>query len=105
MSYKLPHVLTDGPIYTVSSLFERNEGEMLRVDLNIEGFPLPPDTFFWTFNGQPLTQSGSVTLGADFIEFSSLQRGDQGLYTVTAMTLAGSGNASFELEVFCESYV
>ncbi len=87
----------------MNSLFEGNEGESLRIDLQLDGNPLPPDSFTWTLDGEPLQlEPGQLTFGEDFIEFTSLRRTDQGEYMVTAINLAGSGSATFNLEVYCE---
>ena len=87
----------------VGDFFEGNEGEPLDIFLTLDGFPLPPDTFSWTFQGQPLMDTpGRVTTGVDFLQFSALNRDDRGTYMVTATNLAGSGSATFNLEVYCK---
>ena len=96
------HLFTDAPIYTVTNLFEANEGDTLTINLGLDGFPLPPSSFSWMFDNQPLAGDSRIILGVDSIEFSPTQRGDTGSYIVTATNIAGSGSGSFNVEVYCE---
>ena len=83
--------------------FEGNEGDFLRINLLLDGLPLPPDSFTWVFDGQTLTNDTSrLTFGVDYIQFDPLLRGDRGTYTVTATNLAGTGQATFDLESYCK---
>ncbi len=92
---------TDPPEYIVNNFFEGNEGENLRIDLQLDGNPLPPDSFSWTLDGEPLEiEPGQLEFGEDFIEFTSLRRTDIGEYMVTATNLAGTGSATFNVEVY-----
>ena len=84
-------------------MYEGNEGDPLTITLGLDGNPLPPDVFTWTFNAQPLELEGNVIiLNETTIVFSSLNRNNTGVYSVSATNLAGSGRADFSLAVFCK---
>lgn len=84
-------------------LYEGNEGDPLTITLGLDGNPLPPDAFTWTFNGQLLQLGGNIiTLNENTIAFSSLNRDNAGSYGVSATNLAGQGSAAFDLAVFCK---
>ena len=94
----------DPPEYTFMALYEGNEGDPLTITLGLDGNPLPPDTFTWMFNGQPLQLGGNiVTLDETTISFSSLNFNNAGTYSVSATNLAGLGSASFDLVVYSKS--
>ena len=98
-----PPTHTDPPVFTVGAFFEGNEGDALRINLSVDGNPLPLDSFSWTYDGQPLSaETGRLVFGAEFIEFTPLQRTDRGRYMITGSNLAGNGSAFFDLEVYCE---
>ncbi len=76
---------------------------MVRIDLGLDGNPLPTmDTLSWTFNNMSLGSGDGITLGLDFIEFSSVNRSNSGTYAVSSSNIAGNGSFEFNLEVFCE---
>lgn len=94
---------TDAPEYVFLTVYQGNEGEPLTITLELDGNPLPPSTFTWMFNGQPLQLGGNiVTLNETTIAFSSLNRNDGGDYSVSATNIAGMGSANFVLDVFCK---
>lgn len=93
----------DRPEYVFLANYEGNEGEPLTITLELDGNPLPPDSFTWMFNSQPLQLGGNiVTLNETTIAFSSLNRNNAGSYSVSATNLAGMGSADFSLAVFCK---
>ena len=92
---------TDAPMYTVNTSFTAVEGNMFRIDLVLDGNPIPVD-FTWSFNGVELLTSSEITFGIDFIEFSSLSTSNAGNYSVTATNTAGSGSGEFSLVIFCK---
>ena len=77
------------------------EGDMFRINLRLAGTPAPVD-FTWLFNGVEIPPSSEMTLGIDFIEFSSLSRSNAGNYSVTATNAIGSGSGEFSLVVVCK---
>ena len=87
-------------MYTVNTSFTAVEGNMYRIDLVLDGNPVPVD-FTWSFNGVELVTSSEITFGIDFIQFSSLSTSNAGNYSVTATNAAGSGSGEFSLIVFC----
>ena len=71
--------------------------------LSLDSSPYPVD-FEWSYNGTVIsdpTERG-VILSANGIMFGTVLIADQGNYSVEATNLVGSGNASFELIVYCE---
>ena len=91
----------DAPVYTVNASFSAFEGDMFRIDLGLDGDPVPVE-FNWFFNGVELLNSSETTFGIDFIQFSSLSTSNAGNYSVTATNTAGSGSGEFSLVVFCK---
>ena len=84
-------------------LYEGIEGNTFTINLGLDGNPLPPDSFTWMFNGQPLQLGGNIAmLEENTITFSSLDRNDAGTYSVSATNLAGQGSATFDLAVLCK---
>lgn len=81
------------------------EGTQFRVDPILDANPIPGIGMFeWTFNGQPIGPQlpGAIT-GVDFLDFgSSIGREASGNYTITSFNEAGSGNASFTIDVLCK---
>ena len=93
---------TDPPTYIVDDSFVVTEGEPLRIDLVLDANPTP-SVFDWTLNGQPLTVLPGGELGVDFIDFGgTISRTASGDYLVTSTNDAGSGSASFRLDVYCK---
>ena len=90
-------------MYTVDPRFEGNEGESLSIILGLDANPDPgPGMFTWYFNGQQLSQTTEISFNVSAISFSPLRREYGGMYLVVASNRAGSGNATFEVEVFCK---
>ena len=93
----------DPPLYTGQATHEVIEGQEFRIMLQLTGNPLPlVDTVTWTFNGQPLSIGGGINFGLDFIEFSSINRTNEGNYTVTSSNLAGNASFALSISVFCK---
>ena len=97
--------VSDAPTYTVDERFTPTEGFPFRVDLGLEANPIPGIGMFdWTFNGQPINlQLPGVDVGVNFLDFGNdIRREASGNYTVTSFNDAGSGNASFVIDVYCK---
>ncbi len=88
-------------MYTVNPSYAGNEGQTLVIILGLEHNP-DSEMFQWYFNGQPLNQTFEISFSVSAIAFLPLSREYRGTYTVEANNLAGSGNASFEVEVYCK---
>lgn len=89
----------------VDDLFTPTEGEPFRVDPILDANPIPGIGMFeWFFNGQPIgLQLPGVITGVDFLDFgNSIGREASGNYTISSFNDAGSGNASFSIDVFCK---
>ena len=96
---------TDPPLYNVAPSFVVNEGETFNLStLNLDANPTPGGAnFSWTFNGQPLMgQPGVIELGVNSILLRSVLRNQSGVYMITSSNRAGSGQASFALNVNCK---
>ena len=96
---------TDRPEYNISSSFIVNEGDVFNLPtLNLDANPVPGDgNFSWTFNGQPLVgQPGVIELGVNSILLTSVLRSQSGVYMITSSNSAGTGQASFALNVYCK---
>ena len=96
---------TAPPTYTVNDTFTPTEGTPFRIDLGLDANPIPGTGMYeWFFNGQSLTlQQPGVITGVDFIDFGgSIGRDSSGNYTVSSFNDAGTGNASFVIDVLCK---
>ena len=79
------------------------EGERLLINLTLDANPIPGQgNFTWSFNGIELSQSGDLNFGLDFIDFGVVNRNEAGSYMVEATNLAGTGDAMFQLVVYCK---
>ena len=97
--------VSDAPTYIVDERFTPTEGFPFRVDLGLDANPIPGIGMFdWTFNGQPINlQLPGVDVGVNFLDFgNNIRREASGNYTVTSSNDAGSGNASFVIDVYCK---
>ena len=83
----------------VDERFTPTEGDPFQVDLGLNANPIPGTGMFeWMFNGQPIDLQ---LPGVDFLNFgNSIGREASGNYTVTSFNEAGSGNASFVIDVY-----
>ena len=100
--YSTPYCL-DPPVYTVNDRFAVIEGERLLINLTLDANPTPgQENFTWSFNGIELSQSGDLNFGLDFIDFGVVNRNEAGSYMVEATNLAGTGDAMFQLVVYCK---
>ncbi len=93
--------------------FSAVEGGTVSVDLSRgqrQAFPLPSD-FQWTKDGQTLLRNSSrIQYSYPQLNISSVNREDEGIYTLTASnfelfdseSIVGTGSGSIELEVFCK---
>ena len=96
---------TDPPGYNIAPSFTVNEGGVFNLSsLNLDANPVPGDgNFSWTFNGQPLMgQPGVIELGVNSILLGSVLRSQSGVYMITSSNSAGTGQASFALNVNCK---
>ena len=101
-----PHTtLTVPPTLTPGQLvFDVPEGDLnFVITLNVTGNPLPTnEQTVWQFNGGPL--GSGVTGTGTSLSFTSVSRDHAGMYTVSAVTEAGSSNtANITFNVLCES--
>ena len=88
------------PRYTVNASFSVMEGDPFDLTLELDAIPLPStDNVTWYFNGQVLAMMPGIMLGRDFITISMVTRLDAGTYRVEATNEAGTGSASFQLQV------
>ena len=100
--YSTPYHL-DPPVYTVNDRFAVIEGERLLINLTLDANPIPGQgNFTWSFNGIELSPTGDLNFGLDFIDFGVVNRNEAGSYMVEATNLAGTGDAMFQLVVYCK---
>ncbi len=79
------------------------EGDPLDVTLVVDSFPpLTGDNVTWFFNNQPLSMLDGITFNEEFIRINMVTRMDEGTYRVEGTNIAGTGEASFELQVLGE---
>ena len=88
-------------MYTVDSSFTVIEGMSFTVNLGLIGNPFPT-SFDWTFNGAPLSPSGDIVLGLQFLNLGIANRAEAGNYSVTTSNAAGSDTAFFQVIVYCK---
>ena len=90
----------DPPVYTVNASFSVMEGDPFDLTLELDALPLPSlDNVTWFFNDQVLAVMPGIILGRDFISIAMVTRLDAGTYRVEATNEAGTGSASFQLQV------
>lgn len=96
--------LLDQPEYTVDPSFIVNEGNIFNLStLNLDANPIPDaGNFTWTFNGQSLVEQPGVELGVNSILINPVLRNQSGVYMIVSFNRAGSGDASFALNVICK---
>lgn len=97
-------VFLDMPEYDFSeSSYTAIENEPFIVSALVSSNPpvLDSDTV-WTRNGMIITESSRVQLNSTTINILNVSREDSGQYVVEGSNTVGSGNASFDLEVFCK---
>ncbi len=91
-------------MYTVNATWEINEQQLLRIDLALDGNPFPSlASFSWQFNGVPLVSSGDLEVNLTYLDLGVASRTEGGTYFVEATNIAGRGNATFVVIVYCES--
>ena len=94
---------TDPPVYTVDSRIAVVEGDLVRINLTLDANP-DPTSFTWTRDGVPFTPPPGGSVGVNFIDFGGpINRTAGGSYTVQSTNDAGTGNATFQLEILCEN--
>ena len=78
------------------------------IDLAVDPLPFPLDTisFNWSRDGRPLTTGPTLTYSS--MTFSSVERTDNGTYSVLATNVVdeaqvGNDTGSFTLDVICKS--
>ena len=90
-------------MYNVNSSFTVIEGLNFLISLGLTGNPFPDsNNFQWTFNGAPLSPSGDIVLGLQFLDLGIVNRTEAGNYSVTTSNVAGSATGSFQVIVYCE---
>ncbi|KAF0296563.1 Twitchin [Amphibalanus amphitrite] len=79
-------------------------GQLLRVEIDIEGEPAP--TVTWTLNGQPVPANKRLTIdNQEYHSFFSLQRAkrsDTGVYVITATNTSGTDVAELDVNVLAK---
>ena len=79
-------------------------GQMLRVEIDVEGEPAP--TVTWTLNGKPVPANKRLTIDdQEYHSFFSLQRAkraDTGVYVITATNTSGTDVAELDVNVLSE---
>ena len=67
------------------------------------GFPILPDSFQWSLNGEMLQNSSRIiTSSYPDITFVSIDRDDSGNYSIVASNKAGTVVGFFVLDVLCK---
>ena len=61
-----------------------------------------PDSYIWRRNSQIISNSSRITVTANSITISNVNRSDSGVYTIFSSNVAGNGSANFTLNVYCE---
>ncbi len=84
--------------------YEVTEGDSLKVEIEISGFPIPSESSWMSDTSGEITLGGDVTgLGVNLLEFSQVLRSDSGTYTVSTSNCAGSISFQLQIIVLCES--
>ncbi len=92
--------LVDPPVITVNNTFTVLEGEVFDLTLLVDSLPvLTDDNVTWFFNNQVIPGMMGISFGADFIRIDMVTRLDGGTYRVEGTNVAGTGEASFSLQV------
>ncbi len=90
-------------MYTVDDRIVVFEGDLVRINLTLDANP-DPSSFTWTRDGAPFTPPTGGSLGVDFIDFGGpIDRSAGGSYFIESTNDAGMGNATFQLDVYCEN--
>ncbi len=90
-------------MYTVEDRIVVFEGDPVRITLTLDAKP-DPSSFTWTRDGAPFTPPPEWSLGVDFIDFGgSIDKSAGGNYSIESTNDAGTGNATFQLDVYCEN--
>ncbi len=90
----------------VNATFETIEGEAVLIELQLDANPIPAlDQFGWQFNGIELVSSGDVAVNLTYLDLGEVNRNEAGNYFVNASNVAGTGSATFQIVVFCESFI
>ncbi len=103
------HLILDQPVYTTNvtdnvtapaneTSVVATTGDSVRIEVVIDAFPIP-DNFTWFFNGQPFPITPGITVGLNFIEFDSVTPSNDGVYTVMATNIVGTGTFEVALAV------
>ncbi len=79
------------------------EGDLFDVTIQVDALPvLTGDNVTWFFNNQPLSMLNGISFNEDFIRIQMVTRMDEGTYRVEGTNIAGTGEASFSLQVLGE---
>ncbi len=94
----------DSPVYTVEPIFSLVEGSTnTRINLILDANPIPPiGNFTWFFNDEELFEDGNINFGVDYIEIGMLSSPLNGTYQVVGENTAGTGRATFQINVICK---
>lgn len=76
------------------------EGTPLNITGNVTGNRMP--TSVWRREGTIIEDNSQRDVSSNSIVFSSVQRGDNGTYTINSINSEGSDTFTFSLEVYCE---
>ena len=91
-------------MYTVNATWEINEGQTLRIDLVLDANPIPNlNDFRWEYNGVTLVSTSEISFNLTYLDLGVVDRSEAGIYFVEAENVAGTGNATFEVIVYCKT--
>lgn len=92
----------DPEIVTPANNILVNEGDTLRVNVNVTGVPQPSIT--WKRDGQVLDSINDprVTITGSNLSLSDAQHTDAGVYEITAQNIANTVKRSYNVIVRCK---
>ena len=96
---------TELPVLLNTSVETVTESDSFSLNAQVvAGFPLVPANYSWQLNDILIPADSSSPNISEYpvISFSSVQRNDSGIYTITATNDAGVAKGNFTLDVQCE---